>query len=174
MPSFTPLSSPPSYGISCLLSSTYRLPSPEWNVLLNNRTPNGESRHQPSINNTSPRFSWGLRIYIRYASPWRSYVRAIEKTVSSLIPPTATFRLPAAWQRIGSADWEEMEKAKVIDEERRCGGREKKLWTIICDIHPVTHPSRTCTTAIWDPAIREMGFIRFIPTYCTNEGAGSL
>lgn len=56
-------------------------------------------------------------------------MRAIEKTVSSLIPPTATFRLPAAWQRIGSAVWEEKERerAKVIGEERRYRGKEKKL-----------------------------------------------
>jgi len=63
-----------------------------------------ESRHQPSINNTSPRSSRGLGIHIRYASPRRSYVRAIEKTVSSLIPPTAAFRLPAVRQRIGSGE----------------------------------------------------------------------
>lgn len=79
------------------LPLTFRLPSPEWNVLLNNRTPNGE---RASINpqSTIPFRDplGGPQIHIRYASPRRSYVRAIEKTVSSLIPPTATFRLPAA------------------------------------------------------------------------------
>lgn len=45
-------------------------------------------------------------------------MRAIEKTVSSLIPPTATFRLPAARWRIGSRETAGREKGKrVIDEE---------------------------------------------------------
>jgi len=52
----------------------------------------------------------GSSEYIHYASLRRSYVRAIEKTVSSLIPPTATFRLPAAWWRIGSGGWGEREE----------------------------------------------------------------
>lgn len=107
------------------LPLTHRPPSPEWNVLLNNRTPNGERsgiNPQSTIPLRDP--LGGPRIYVRYASPRRSYVRAIEKTVSSLIPPTATFRLPAAWQRIGSADWgeKERERAKVIGEE--CEGAE--------------------------------------------------
>lgn len=53
-------------------------------------------------------------------------MRAIEKTVSSLIPPTATFRLPTAWQRIGSVDSGEKERegAKVIGEE--CEGERRK------------------------------------------------
>jgi len=41
-------------------------------------------------------------------------VRAIEKTVSSLIPPTAAFRLPAVRQRIGSGEGGSFEQSYAI------------------------------------------------------------
>lgn len=102
---------------------SYRPTSPEWNVLLNNRTQNGESKWEREREekkgvkeraDINPQSTIPLRdplgglgyIYTLYLPAEVLCARAIEKTASSLIP-AATFRLPAAWLRIGSGErWE--------------------------------------------------------------------
>lgn len=80
-------------------------------------------------------------IYVLYASPRRSYVRVIEKTVSSLIPPTATFRLPAAWQRIGSRNWEEREgKESHRRGTQKCGERARSFEQSYAILMPLPIP----------------------------------
>jgi len=77
--------------------------------------------------------------YIHYVSPRRSYVRALEKRVSSLIPPAATFRLPAAWQRIGS-EIGERSKGKSHRRER-CRGRARSFEQSYAILIPLPIPS---------------------------------